>query len=76
MPAKHVSGGDPSVEGMTVAELIRRHPQTLDVFDRHGVHFCAGCYLTLTDKLKVAAGYHAVEDVQRLLDDLKKAVST
>ena len=62
-----------AVERMTVAELIARYPSTLEVFDRHGVHFCAGCYLTLTEDLKKVAGFHAVPDLERLVEDLKKA---
>jgi iron-sulfur cluster repair protein YtfE (RIC family) len=63
------------IEKLTVAELIARYPKTLEVFEEYGVHFCAGCFITLTENVQKAAGHHAVEDTGHLLADLKKAVS-
>jgi iron-sulfur cluster repair protein YtfE (RIC family) len=63
------------IEKMTVAELIARYPKTLEVFEDYGVHFCAGCFITLTESAKRAAGHHAVEHPESLLKDLKKAAS-
>jgi hypothetical protein len=56
--------------GMAAGEVLRRYPDTLEVFDHHGVVFCAGCFLTLFDPLGDVAGYHAVHDVAALLADL------
>lgn len=58
---------------MPAGEVLRRYPATLDVFDRHGVVFCAGCFLTLFDPLEDVAGYHAVHDVQALVADLNRS---
>ncbi|MCL6596667.1 MAG: hypothetical protein K6V73_10725 [Firmicutes bacterium] len=66
----------PSIDpAMAVGEILRRYPQTLEVFDRHGVTFCAGCFLTLFDPLEAVAGYHAVADVPGLLRDLERAAA-
>ena len=58
--------------GMAAGEVLRRYPATLEVFDHHGVVFCAGCFLTLFDPLSDVAGYHAVHDSESLLDDLNR----
>jgi|GEM_PF-2010565 len=61
---------------MSAGEVLRRYPNTLEVFDRYGVVFCAGCFLTLFDPLEDVAGYHAVHDVPELLSDLNRAAAT
>ena len=61
-------------EKYTVSELLRRYPKTLEVFDKHGVHFCAGCHITLTSDVRKAAGYHAVQNFKIFLLDLQKAI--
>jgi hypothetical protein len=61
--------------GMAAGEVLRRYPDTLEVFDHHGVVFCAGCYLTLFDPLEDVAGYHAVHDVPAFLADLNRVAA-
>lgn len=56
--------------GMGAGEILRRYPASLEVFDHHGIVFCAGCFLTLFDPLGDVAGYHAVHDVDELVRDL------
>ena len=46
----------------------------LGVLHRHGVHFCAGCLLTLTATLEKVAAYHAVPDTRAFLRDLGRAL--
>ncbi|MBI2069890.1 MAG: hypothetical protein HYT79_04735 [Elusimicrobia bacterium] len=58
----------------TVGELLKKHPKTLGVFDHHGVHFCAGCFITLFSPLKKAAAYHAVENFDVFLQDVRRAL--
>lgn len=61
--------------GKNLAALVKKRPdKVLKVLDRHGVTFCAGCYLTLTSPLEKAAAYHAVPDLKRFLKDLEKAL--
>lgn len=49
-------------------------PAVLKVLDKHGISFCAGCYLTLFASPAKAAVYHAVPDVEAFLADLRKAL--
>ncbi len=35
------------LESPVLGDLIRKNPKLLAVLDKHGVSFCAGCYLTL-----------------------------
>ena len=63
------------IENRTLVSLIRDRPdKVLEILDRHGVTFCAGCFLTLSSTIERAAAYHAVPDVERLLKDLEKAM--
>ncbi len=72
-PRKHARA--PALAGKKLIDLIGRNRKVLDVLDRHGVTFCAGCYLTLNSPLKTVAGYHAVPDKRKFLDDLGRALS-
>lgn len=58
----------------TLLPLIKDDLQVLEVLDRHGVHFCAGCYMTLSAPVERVAAYHAVHDRERFLKDLKEAL--
>lgn len=64
----------PAAPARSLVPLIRKSPAVLEVLDRHGVHFCAGCYLTLASPLDRVAAYHAVPDLGRFLGDLAQAV--
>ncbi len=58
----------------TLGALIGGDREVLAVLDKHGVTFCAGCYLTLFATPRKAALYHAVPDVGAFLEDLERAV--
>lgn len=53
--------------GLDLATLLKRQPRLVRVLDRHGVHVCAGCLLTLTSPVDRAAAYHGVPDVPAFL---------
>lgn len=61
----------------TLGEMISRHSsaKVLEVLDRHGVTFCAGCYLTLFSSPEKVAAYHAVPDVRLFLAELRAAAA-
>ncbi|MBI4052380.1 MAG: hypothetical protein HY400_07730 [Elusimicrobia bacterium] len=61
-----------SFKKLNLVTLLQAHPAVLEVLDKHGIHFCAGCYLTLSSPLDRAAAYHAVPDVARFLKDIEK----
>ena len=56
---------------MTIAEIIRRFPQTLPVFARHGLE-CNECQIAEFEALEHGAGVHKV-DVEQLLAELNQA---
>jgi hypothetical protein len=58
-----------------LGELIKGNSRVLEVLDRHGVSFCAGCYLTLFSSPEKAAAYHAVGDRKTFLKELRQAVA-
>lgn len=62
------------LEGRPLGLLIKRNKKVLKILDRHGVTFCAGCYLTLFSPPKKAAAYHAVGDLKAFLADLRRAL--
>lgn len=64
----------PKLAKATLPALIKKNPRVLEVLDKHGVTFCAGCYLTLTAPVERAAAYHAVPDLKKFLRDLEKAL--
>lgn len=53
--------------GLDLASLLKREPKLARVLDRHGVHVCAGCIMTLTSPVERAAAYHGVPDVPAFL---------
>lgn len=57
----------------TLLRLVQEHPAVLKVLDKHGVTFCAGCFITLASPLEKAAAYHAVPDLKAFLRDLCRA---
>ena len=71
---KRVKHRASSIEKKDLSTLIKKNPDVLEVLDKHGVTFCAGCYLTLTSPVERAAAYHAVPDLARFLKDLKRAI--
>lgn len=66
-------GGTRRKPGLILGALIGGNKRVLEVLDKHGVTFCAGCYLTLFSSPEKAAVYHAVPDVKAFLADLRKA---
>lgn len=59
--------------GLILGALIEGNRAVLEVLDKHGVTFCAGCFITLFSAPEKAAAYHAVPDVKKFLSDLQAA---
>lgn len=57
-----------------LATLIRKHPRLIGLLHKHGIHFCAGCYLTLSSPPERAAAYHGVPDVKKFLKEVEAVV--
>ena len=65
---------DGPLKKVKLGDLIARDPRVLHVLDKHGVTFCAGCYLTLFASPQKAAVYHAVPKLKKFLADLTKVL--
>jgi|GEM_PF-7079344 len=63
-----------NLENALLGELLKKNPSVLHVLNRHGIHLCAGCYITLFSPLKKAAAYHAVPNLDKFVGDIKKIV--
>lgn len=56
---------------MTISEILRRHPESFEIFRRHGLD-CYGCQIAEFEELERGAQVHKV-DVEALLKELNEA---
>ena len=57
---------------MGIAECVQKHPETVDVFMKHGLH-CIGCMAARFENIAAGAAAHGI-DVDELIVDLNAAV--
>jgi hybrid cluster-associated redox disulfide protein len=57
---------------MTIGEIIRRHPETLRVFEKYGLD-CYECQIADFEALEHGAGVHKV-NVDELLLELNRII--
>lgn len=59
---------------MTIKEVLDRFPDLFGVFEDHGLHFCAGCYVMLASTIGTGANYSGLKpaDRQALLAELNR----
>ncbi len=64
----------PITPDMTVKEVLDRFPHLFGVFEDHGLHFCAGCYVMLASTISAGANYSGLKpaDRQNLLAELNR----
>jgi len=58
---------------MTIAEVVKMHPQTMEVFFNYGLH-CVGCFAAEFDTVESGARVHDV-NLEHLLYDLNDKIS-
>lgn len=58
---------------MTIGEVVQNHPETVEVFLRHGL-FCLGCAAAHFEDIEQGALAHGI-DLGPLLTDLNAAVA-
>ncbi|MDP1809737.1 MAG: DUF1858 domain-containing protein [Actinomycetota bacterium] len=56
---------------MTIGEVVRQFPGTVEVFNRHGMG-CLGCPATQFENVEQGAIVHGI-DVEQLVKDLNEA---
>jgi hybrid cluster-associated redox disulfide protein len=59
-------------KNMTIAEIVRRYPATIPVFERYRLD-CLECQIAEYEDLEHGAGVHKI-DVDRLLEELNAAI--
>ncbi len=57
---------------MGIQEIVEKHPETVEVFFRHGMH-CLGCAAAHFETLEQGAEAHGI-DVDKMVKDLNKSV--
>ncbi len=59
---------------MTIKDVLDRFPHLFGVFEDHGLHFCAGCYVMLASTIGEGANYSGLKpaDRQALLAELNR----
>ncbi|HEY6874072.1 MAG TPA: DUF1858 domain-containing protein [Geobacteraceae bacterium] len=57
---------------MTIGEIIRRHPETLAVFEKYRLE-CYECQIADFEALEHGAGVHKI-DVDELLRELNRVI--
>lgn len=58
----------------TIEEIVTKHPETMMVFMKHGLH-CVGCHVAAFESIEQGAMAHGIK-VDALLADLNKVVSS
>ncbi len=58
---------------MKIDEVIKKYPQTAEVFAKHGFH-CIGCVAASFESIERGAAAHGI-DIDELIKDLNKAVA-
>jgi hypothetical protein len=55
-------------------EVVDRYPDVYGVFEDHGLHFCAGCYVMLASTIGTGANYSGLKpgDRRALLKELNR----
>ncbi len=57
---------------MKIEEVIKKYPETIDVFTKHGFH-CIGCAAASFESIEQGVEAHGI-DVDELIEDLNKAI--
>ena len=55
---------------MSIGEVVSKNPETIEVFQKHGLH-CMGCAIAHFEDIEQGAAAHGI-DVDKLIDDLNE----
>lgn len=58
---------------MPIGDVVRKHPETVPVFMKHGLH-CIGCAVAAFESIAEGAAAHGI-DVDALVADLNQATA-
>ena len=62
-----------TAQDMTIGEVVKKHPETIEVFLKHNLH-CVGCGMAQMETIEQGASSHNI-DAKKLVEDLNKTVS-
>ena len=57
---------------MKIEEVIQKHPETMEVFMRHGFH-CLGCAAASFENIEDGAVVHGI-DIDKFVEELNKII--
>lgn len=57
---------------MSFAEVIKKHPESAEVFSRHGM-LCFGCPAAMMEKLEDGIRAHG-QDVNKIIDEINGSI--
>ena len=60
------------LKDMNIGTVVQKHPETADVFMKHGLH-CLGCAASHFENIELGANAHGI-DVDALIKDLNSVV--
>ena len=58
---------------MPISDVVKKHPETIPVFMKHGLH-CIGCAVAAFESVGEGAAAHGIE-VEALVPDLNAAAT-
>ena len=53
---------------MSIGEVVSKNPETIEVFQKHGLH-CMGCAIAHFENIEQGAAAHGI-DVDKLIEDI------
>lgn len=62
----------PITKDMKIDEVIKKHPETLEVFEKFGFH-CVGCVIANLENIEDGAVVHGI-DPEELVEELNKVI--
>ncbi len=60
-------------KAMPIGDVVRQHPETIEVFSKHGLH-CIGCAVASFESIEEGAVAHGI-DTEALIADLNTAIA-
>jgi hybrid cluster-associated redox disulfide protein len=66
-----MASAQPITREMTIEEVMRRYPETIEAFEQHGLR-CSGCCVSSYENIEEGALSHGV-DIEELLVELNRA---
>jgi len=58
---------------MPIGDVVRQHPETIEVFSKHGLH-CIGCAVASFESIEEGAMVHGI-DIEALVKDLNATIA-